>query len=117
MRRSGKSTICHKVLLEHGIRYSYVNLDDDRLLGMEAKDLNTVLSCIYQLYGTDVPCLFLDEIRLYPFSFSEYCAYHGLDTAGITTKAEASRKSAFMDYIVTGGFPELQNLRNKRGVY
>lgn len=63
VRRSGKSTICHKVLLEHGIRYGYVNLDDDRLLGMEAKDLNTVLSCIYQLYGTDVPCLFLDEIQ------------------------------------------------------
>ena len=38
VRRSGKSTICHKVL-------------------------NTVLSCIYQLYGTDVPCLFLDEIQ------------------------------------------------------
>ena len=160
VRRSGKSTICHKVLLEHGISYGYVNLDDDRLIGMEAKDLNTVLSCIYQLYGTDVPCLFLDEIqdvdgwhlfvnrllrskmrifvtgsnakllsselathltgryneiRLYPFSFSEYCAYHGVDTAGITTKADAARKSAFMDYIVTGGFPELQGLRNKRG--
>ena len=63
IRRSGKSTICHKVLLEHGIRYGYVNLDDDRLLGMEAKDLNTVLSCIYQLYGTNVPYLFLDEIQ------------------------------------------------------
>ncbi|MBR0292630.1 MAG: ATP-binding protein, partial [Bacteroidales bacterium] len=25
VRRSGKSTICHKVLLEHGIRYGYVN--------------------------------------------------------------------------------------------
>ena len=36
-------------------------------------------------------------------------------TAGITTKADAARKSAFMDYIVTGGFPELQSLRNKRG--
>ena len=160
VRRSGKSTICHKVLLEHGIRYGYVNLDDDRLLGMESKDLNTVLSCIYQLYGTDVPCLFLDEIqgvdgwhlfvnrllrnkmrvfvtgsnakllsselathltgryneiRLFPFSFAEYCDFHQIDTSGITTKAEASRKSAFMEYIVTGGFPELQNLRNKRG--
>ena len=30
---------------------------------MEAKDLNTVLSCIYQLYGTNVPYLFLDEIQ------------------------------------------------------
>ena len=52
VRRSGKSTLCHKVLLEHGIRYGYVNLDDDRLLGIKAEDLNTVLSCVYQLYVT-----------------------------------------------------------------
>ena len=63
MRRSGKLTLCHKVLLEHGIRYGYVNLDDDRLLGIKAEDLNTVLSCVYQLYGTDIPYLFLDEIQ------------------------------------------------------
>lgn len=160
VRRSGKSTLCHKVLLEHGIRYGYVNLDDDRLLGIKAEDLNTVLSCVYQLYGTDIPYLFLDEIqnvngwhlfvnrllrskmkifvtgsnakllsselathltgryneiRLFPFSFAEYCTFHQIDTAGISTKAEASRKSAFMDYIGTGGFPELQRIRNKRG--
>ena len=36
VRRSGKSTLCHKVLLEHGIRYGYVNLDDDRLRRMMA---------------------------------------------------------------------------------
>ena len=28
MRRSGKSTLCHKVLLERGIKYAYVILDD-----------------------------------------------------------------------------------------
>lgn len=61
--RSGKSTLCHKVLLEHGIRYGYVNLDDDRLLGIKAENLNTVLSCVYQLYGTDIPYLFLDAIQ------------------------------------------------------
>lgn len=153
VRRSGKSTLCHKVLLEHGIRYGYVNLDDDRLLGMKAEDLNTVLSCVYQLYGTDIPYLFLDEIqdvdgwhlfvnrllrskmrifvtgsnakllsselathltgryneiRLFPFSLAEYCTFHQIDTSSITTKADASRKSAFKDYIVTGGFPELR---------
>lgn len=159
VRRSGKSTICHKVLLERGIRYGYVNLDDDRLADMKTDDLNTVLSCVYQLYGTDIPYLVLDEIQnvdgwylfvnrllrtdlhifvtgsnakllsgelathltgryneihLYPFSFSEYCNYHQIDTQSITTKAEADRKRAFMDYIHDGGFPEMQGLRNKR---
>ena len=63
VRRSGKSTLCHKVLLERGIRYAYVNLDDDRLANMEVTDLNMVLSCVYQLYGTDIPYLVLDEIQ------------------------------------------------------
>ncbi len=159
VRRSGKSTLCHKVLLERGIRYGYVNLDDDRLANMKTEDLNTVLSCVYQLYGTDVHYLVLDEIqdvegwylfvnrllrtdlhifvtgsnakllsgelathltgryneiRLYPLSFQEYCQYHKVDMQGITTKAEAERKRAFMDYIQDGGFPEMQGLRNKR---
>lgn len=159
VRRSGKSTLCHKVLLERGIRYGYVNLDDDRLANMQVEDLNTVLSCVYQLYGTDIPYLVLDEIQdvdgwylfvnrllrtslhifvtgsnakllsgelathltgryneihLYPFSFSEYCQFHQIDTQSITTKADAERKRAFMDYIHDGGFPEMQNLRNKR---
>ena len=159
VRRSGKSTLCHKVLMERGLRYGYVNLDDDRLADMKTEDLNTVLSCVYQLYGTDIPYLFLDEIQnvdgwylfvnrllrtdlhifvtgsnakllsgelathltgryneihLFPFSFSEYCQYHHIDTQGITTKAEAERKRAFMDYIHDGGFPEMQGIRNKR---
>ncbi len=159
VRRSGKSTLCHKVLLERGIRYGYVNFDDDRLAEMQVGDLNTVLSCVYQLYGTDIPYLVLDEIQdvdgwylfvnrllrtslnifitgsnakllsgelathltgryneihLYPFSFSEYCQYHQIDTQSITTKADAGRKRAFMDYIHDGGFPEMQRLRNKR---
>lgn len=160
VRRSGKSTLCHKVLQEHGVRYAYVNLDDDRLANMQTEDLNTVLSCVYQLYGTDVPYLFLDEIqdvegwylfvnrllrtdlhifvtgsnakllsgelathltgryneiKLFPFSFAEYCEYKKLNTSDITTKAEAERKLAFMDYINVGGFPEVQKIRNKRG--
>ena len=38
VRRSGKSTLCHKVLLEHGVKYAYVNLDDDRLADMKTED-------------------------------------------------------------------------------
>lgn len=159
VRRSGKSTICHKVLLKRGIRYGYVNLDDDRLADIKTEDLNTVLSCVYQIYGTNISYLVLDEIQdvdgwylfvnrllrtdlhifvtgsnakllsgelathltgryneihLFPFSFSEYCQYHQVNTQSITTKSDADRKRAFMDYIHDGGFPEMQGLRNKR---
>lgn len=54
VRRSGKSTLCHKVLLEHHVKYGYANFDDDRLAKLKTEDLNTVLSCIYQVYGTDI---------------------------------------------------------------
>lgn len=159
VRRSGKSTICHKVLQQNHIRYAYVNLDDDRLLDFKASDLNTLLSCIYQLYGQDIRYFLLDEmqnvegwhlfvnrllrnkmrvfvtgsnarllsselathltgryneIRLYPFSFSEYCSYNQIDTRGLTTKAKAGVKAAFTEYLVNGGFPELMSVHNKR---
>ena len=160
VRRSGKSTLCHKVLLKHGVKYGYANFDDDRLAKLQTEDLNTVLSCLYQVYGTDIQYIFLDEVQdvegwhlfvnrllrtslhivvtgsnakllsgelathltgryneihLFPFSFQEYCKFHKIETNSITTKADAERKRAFMDYISNGGFPEMQNLRNKRG--
>ena len=160
VRRSGKSTLCHKVLLQENIRYAYVNLDDDRLLDIKTSDLNTILSCVYQLYGLDINYLLLDEIqnvegwhlfvnrllrnkmhvlvtgsnarllsselathltgryneiRLFPFSFSEYCQFRGLDVKGLTTRSKAALKTAFSDYLIEGGFPELIDIHNKRG--
>lgn len=142
------------------MKYGYANFDDDRLAHLKVDDLNTVLSCIYQIYGTDIRYIFLDEvqdvegwhlfvnrllrselhvvvtgsnakllsgelathltgryneIRLFPFSFREYCEFHSINTESITTKAEAERSSAFMKYITEGGFPEIQGIRNKRG--
>lgn len=158
VRRSGKSTLCHKVLLQHGVDYGYVNCDDDRLLKLQTEDLDTLLNCIYQLYGTEVKYLFLDEIqnvegwhlfvnrllrvglkvfvtgsnarllsselathltgryneiRLFPFSFSEYCIFKNVPVKGITTKADAKRKIALNEYLQNGGFPELLSLENK----
>ena len=63
IRRSGKSTLCHKVLLEHRVKYAYVNLDDDRLYGMQASDLNLLLKCLYNIYGTDIQYFFFDELQ------------------------------------------------------
>ena len=160
VRRSGKSTLCHYALMRQNVKYAYANLDDDRLLGMESGDLNTLLGCMYQLYGVDVKYLFFDEIqdvtgwhlfvnrllrqglhivltgsnakllsgelathltgryneiRLYPFSYLEFCDAENVDVKGITTKSDAARKIALDSYLNDGGFPELMKLRNPRG--
>lgn len=157
VRRSGKSTLCHKVLTERGVRYGYVNFDDDRLAAVGTEDLNKLLECLYQLYGTDIKYLFFDEIqnvegwhlfvnrllrqgfhvfltgsnakllsselathltgryveiRLYPMSYTELCQIKGVDVQAFTTKASASRKIVFTEYLSEGGMPELLAIRN-----
>lgn len=63
VRRCGKSTLCHKVLTQRKVKYAYVDMNDDRLFGLKTADLNTVLNCVYQLYGSDVNYILLDEIQ------------------------------------------------------
>lgn len=63
VRRSGKSTLCHKVLRDTGTDYAYTNFDDDRLHGLRCQDLDTLLSCLYQIYGTGIRHIFFDEIQ------------------------------------------------------
>ena len=54
-----------------------------------------------------------DQIELYPFSFADWCSCKEIDTESMTTKAEASRRAAFDEYLKQGGFPELMHERNK----
>ncbi len=54
-----------------------------------------------------------DQIELYPFSFAEWCRCKAVDVDSKTTKAEASRRAAFDDYLRQGGFPELLSKKNK----
>lgn len=61
VRRCGKSILSH--LLLRGRKYGYINFDDERLFGIEAKDLNNVLQAFYELHGTDLEYLILDEIQ------------------------------------------------------
>ena len=51
VRRSGKSTMCHRFLRSHQIDYAYVNFDDDRLTDFGNEDLDTMLSSLTILYG------------------------------------------------------------------
>ena len=154
VRRSGKSTLCMKVLKESGVLFGYVNFDDEQLAGLKADKLNNVLEAIYKVYG-DITHVLFDEIQnipqwplfvnrllrqglrvvmtgsnanllsgelathltgrynqieLYPFSFREYCMIRHIDTQSLSTKAKAFRYNALEDYLMQGGFPELQNL-------
>lgn len=62
VRRCGKSTLCHKILLQNKIRYAYVNFDDERLANLKTEQLDDVLEALYMVYG-DFKYLFLDEIQ------------------------------------------------------
>ncbi len=158
VRRSGKSTLCQKRLLESNVNFAYVNFDDDRLVGLKTEQLDDVLQTLYRIYG-DFSHLFLDEvqnvsgwplfvnrllrqklhliitgsnanllsgelsthltgryheIRLFPFSFSEYCKIGNVELGGFSTKAQALRLNALDKYLMQGGFPELTEGDNRR---
>ena len=60
VRRSGKSTLAHRVL--KGTNYAYVNFDDERLAMLETDSLNQLLEALYAVYG-EFSHLLLDEIQ------------------------------------------------------
>lgn len=62
VRRSGKSTLCYQALSHQGVKYAYVDFDDERLVELNAYQLNDVLEILYKIYG-DFNYLFLDEIQ------------------------------------------------------
>lgn len=62
VRRSGKSTLCFQRLEHAGVKYAYVDFDDERLRGLDANHLNDILEILYKVYG-DFNYLFLDEIQ------------------------------------------------------
>ena len=65
VRRSGKSTLCMKVIKESGLTFGYVNFDDEQLAKLHTEQLNDVLDAVYKVYG-DVSHLFLDEVQNIP---------------------------------------------------
>lgn len=62
VRRSGKSTICQKVLLESGVKFGYINFDDENFINLRPEQLNELLETLYRLYGP-LEYLFFDEIQ------------------------------------------------------
>lgn len=62
VRRSGKSTLCQKVLIESNVVFAYVNFDDERLAKAGTEDLDDVLQTLYDIYGAFTHLL-LDEVQ------------------------------------------------------
>ncbi|AWR98168.1 AAA family ATPase [Acidianus sulfidivorans JP7] len=62
VRRAGKSTLSTLLLRGQKIKFAYVNFDDERLFGMEAKDLKELEKAIYEVYG-EVEYMIFDEIQ------------------------------------------------------
>lgn len=71
-RRVGKTYLCYQAigdLLKKGVPKSnilYLNFEDDKLLGAEAKDISLLLEAYYEMYAPDKKqeiYLFLDEIQ------------------------------------------------------
>lgn len=65
VRRSGKSTLCYNALTRKGVKFAYINFDDERLINLKAEDLNDVLEVLYKING-DFNYLFIDEIQNIP---------------------------------------------------
>jgi len=69
IRRASKSFLMYQrmqQLLANGCGWDemlYVNFEDERLDGMKATDLNSILECHIEEYGKR-PMLFLDEIQV-----------------------------------------------------
>lgn len=62
VRRSGKSTLCMKVLIQSGVHFAYVNFDDERLQKVGVEELDVILQELYAIYGSFTH-LFLDEVQ------------------------------------------------------
>lgn len=65
VRRSGKSTLCYNALTHSGVKFAYVNFDDERMIHLAGDDLNDVLEVLYKING-DFNYLFIDEIQNIP---------------------------------------------------
>ena len=51
VRRSGKSTLCFQALESAGVKYAYVDFDDERLASIDISQLNDILEVLYKKYG------------------------------------------------------------------
>jgi hypothetical protein len=55
------------------------------------------------------------EIRLYPFSFRDYCMANHVPLDLPTTKNVSLQQNALQQYLIEGGFPEIRGIKDRHG--
>jgi predicted AAA+ superfamily ATPase len=55
------------------------------------------------------------EIRLYPFSFRDYCLANHVPLDLPTTKNVSLQQNALQQYLIEGGFPEVSGIKDRHG--
>ena len=69
VRRAGKSYMLYHViqqLVAEGCSWDqvlYMNFEDERLENFTAEDFSTMIACHQELYGVELPMIFLDEMQ------------------------------------------------------
>ncbi len=66
-RRSGKTYLMYQIMKERISdieKIVYVNLEDDRLIDINAKNLRQILEAYTELYPEKTPIVFLDEVQV-----------------------------------------------------
>jgi hypothetical protein len=86
-------------LLRQGVRI-FVTGSNAKLLSSE---LSTHLTGRYH------------EIRLYPFSFRDYCLANHIPLDLPTTKNISLQQNALHQYLIEGGFPEIRGIKDRHG--
>ena len=107
VRRSGKSTLCHKILKQNGINYAYANFDDERLYSLKTEDLNAVLEALYMVYG-DFKYLFCDEIQNIPSWFLFVNRLLRQKTRLVITGSNAKLLSGELSTHLTGRYNQIE---------
>lgn len=66
------------------------------------------------LNSGDKPSIVPQEVAMRPLSWTQYCRWHGVDTDITTPTARGLQRKAFDDYLMRGGLPGMQSLKNPR---
>ena len=142
LRRAGKSTLLYKIareLVDDGCDWSqivYVNFEDDRLLGFNVDDFDDIVETAYELADSKDVYFFFDEIqivdgwehfarrmadqkkRVYITGSNAKMLSSEMSThdeaALLTTSKLGKIRKKCNEYIQSGGFPESQDMINKR---